>query len=201
MLVQEFLEKSARKLAGKEALVAGETRLTYGELDEASNRFARALRAGGVQYGDRVAVLMDNVAEAVTSIWGILKAGAVFLVINPTTKAPKISYILNNCRASALATGGSLIATIVGGSSTLGLAGLAFSQGLSGSWWLLVGVATPAAHHKLPRRNTHQFQLQFVAHAQHVTSPTRHIVEKDKGRYRAFPISVEGAIQIIATDA
>ena len=42
-------------------------------------------------------------------------------------------------RASAVATGGSLVATIVGGSSTLGLAGLAFGRGLTGSWWLLVG--------------------------------------------------------------
>ncbi len=42
-------------------------------------------------------------------------------------------------RSSGLAMGGSLAATIVGGSSTLGLAGLAFRQGLTGSWWLLVG--------------------------------------------------------------
>jgi SSS family solute:Na+ symporter len=42
-------------------------------------------------------------------------------------------------RASAVATGGSLVATIIGGSSTVGLAGLAYSQGLTGSWWLLVG--------------------------------------------------------------
>jgi len=42
-------------------------------------------------------------------------------------------------RASAVATGGSLASTIVGSSSTLGLAGLAFSRGLTGAWWLLVG--------------------------------------------------------------
>jgi SSS family solute:Na+ symporter len=42
-------------------------------------------------------------------------------------------------RASGISTGGSLIATIIGGSSTIGLAGLAFQKGLTGSWWLLVG--------------------------------------------------------------
>jgi SSS family solute:Na+ symporter len=42
--------------------------------------------------------------------------------------------------ASGLAIGGSLAATIVGGSSTLGLAGLGYSRGLTGSWWLLCGV-------------------------------------------------------------
>jgi len=53
---------------------------------------------------DRVAVLADNTPEAVVSIWAALKAEAAFLVINPTTKTDKVSYILNNCRASALVT-------------------------------------------------------------------------------------------------
>jgi amino acid adenylation domain-containing protein len=102
MLVHEFLERSAGRLPDKEALVAGDVRLTYRELDAAANRLARALGESGVEYGDRVAIFMDNVPESVISIWGILKAGATFLVINPTTKPKKISYILNNCRASAL---------------------------------------------------------------------------------------------------
>jgi len=103
MLVQEFLERSARRFPGKEALVAGDTRLTYEALDQMANRFAHALLESGVEYGDRVAVLMDNTAEAVVSMWGALKAGATFLIINPTTKTRKVTYILNNCRAAALA--------------------------------------------------------------------------------------------------
>jgi amino acid adenylation domain-containing protein len=104
MLVHHFLENSARRYPGKTALVAGRNRLTYRELDNAANRVARTLRDNGVDYGDRVAVLMDNTAESAVAIWGILKAGAVFLVINPTTKARKVEYILNNCRAAALIT-------------------------------------------------------------------------------------------------
>ena len=104
MLLQEFLEESAARHPGKEALVAGQRRLSYREIDVAANRLANALLACGVAEGDRVAVLMDNSPEAVVSIWGILKAGAVFLVINPTTKREKIRYILDNCRAAALIT-------------------------------------------------------------------------------------------------
>jgi SSS family solute:Na+ symporter len=48
-------------------------------------------------------------------------------------------FLVAGRRSGGLATGGSLAATILGGSSTLGLAGLAFAQGLTGSWWLLVG--------------------------------------------------------------
>ena len=104
MLVQEFLERSARRLPDKEALVAGDVRLTYRELDESANRLAHALHAAGVSYGDRVAVLMDNTAEAIVSIWAILKAGGTFLVVNPSTKTRKVAFILNDCRATALVT-------------------------------------------------------------------------------------------------
>ena len=104
MLVQEFLERSAARLPEKEALIAGERRITYAGLDGSANRLAHALRALGVRYGDRVAVLLDNSPETVISIFGILKADAVFLVVNPTTKTNKIEYILNNCRATALVT-------------------------------------------------------------------------------------------------
>jgi len=104
MLVHEFLERSAARLPEKEALIAGAQRVTYAELDESANRLAHALRSLGVAYGDRVAVLLDNSVETVVSIFGILKADAVFLVVNPTTKTDKIKYILNNCRATALVT-------------------------------------------------------------------------------------------------
>jgi long-chain acyl-CoA synthetase len=104
MLIHEFLERSAARLPEKEALIAGARRITYGELDASANRLAGALRSLGAGYGDRVAVILDNSIETVVSIFGILKADAVFLVVNPTTKTDKIRYILNNCRATALVT-------------------------------------------------------------------------------------------------
>jgi amino acid adenylation domain-containing protein len=133
MLLHEFLERSARRFPEKEALVAGDVRLTYRELDAAANRFAHALQKSGVDYSDRVAILMDNSAEAVVSIWGALKSGATFLVINPTTKTRKIAYILNNCRASALATH----------SSKLRLVGSAIAQTPSLRAVLLAGKKPP----------------------------------------------------------
>ena len=104
MQVEEFLELSARKTPDKTALVCQERRLTYRELEEQSNELAHALIAHGVARGDRVAICLENSVETVLSIFAILKAGAVFLVINPTTKPDKLTYILNNCRAVALIT-------------------------------------------------------------------------------------------------
>ncbi len=102
MLVQEFLENSAARLAGKTALIDGDRRLTYREVDGSADRLAHSLSELGVDRGERVAILLDNSPETVISIFGILKADAVFVVINPTTKSEKLAYIFNNCRATAL---------------------------------------------------------------------------------------------------
>jgi amino acid adenylation domain-containing protein len=102
--VERFLEDSARLRADKVALVCSGRRLTYRELDEAANRLARGLREHGVERGDRVAIHLENSVEAVISIFAVLKAGGVFVVVNPTTKADKLAFILNNCRATALVT-------------------------------------------------------------------------------------------------
>mgnify|MGYP001064100678 CR=1 FL=1 len=104
MQVETFLELSAQRFPDKTALVCGNRRLTYSQIEEQCNRFAHALMAEGVERCDRVAVYLDNSVEAVISIFSSLKAGAVFLMVNPTTKVEKLTYILNDCRAKALIT-------------------------------------------------------------------------------------------------
>lgn len=102
MPVNHFLEESTRNYPDKVALITTRGRYTYREIDEMSNKVAHSLLSEGLKRGDRVAVFMDNSMEAVVSLFGILKAGGVFLMINPTTKSEKLTYILNNCRATAL---------------------------------------------------------------------------------------------------
>jgi len=99
MQVESFLEDSARRTPAKTALVCGERRLTYAQLEQSCNRLARALIAGGVERGDRVAVHLENSVEAVVSIFAILKAGAVVVMVNPATKPDKLTYLLNHARA------------------------------------------------------------------------------------------------------
>lgn len=106
MQVESFLELSARRFPDKTALVCGSRRLTYTEVDVRANRLAHGLAAGGVERGDCVVVCLKDSVEAVVSIFAILKAGSVFVVVNPTTKPNKLTYILNNCRAKALITDG-----------------------------------------------------------------------------------------------
>ena len=104
MLVQGFLEDSSRRHPEKTALICDGLRFSYRTIDERSNRLAHALIATGVQRGDRVAICLENSAEAAISVFGILKSDATFLMINPTVKTEKLAHILNNCRAVALIT-------------------------------------------------------------------------------------------------
>jgi len=101
-LVQDFLRRSAARLPDKVALVCDGRRWTYAELDRATNRLAQGLRARGVRRGDRVALCLPNSADAVLGIFAVMKAGAVFVMLNPTTKREKLAYVLRDCAASAL---------------------------------------------------------------------------------------------------
>jgi long-chain acyl-CoA synthetase len=100
--VEQFLEKNAGRFPDKTALVCGTERLSYRELDRLSSRFANALVAHGVRRGDRVVVCLDNSSEAVISIFAVLKAGAVFVMLDHTMKSERLHYILNDCGATAL---------------------------------------------------------------------------------------------------
>jgi long-chain acyl-CoA synthetase len=111
MQVEEFLERSADATPGKTALVCDRHRLTYTEIETLANKLAHALIERGLQRWDRVAVYANNSVETVVAIFAILKAGGIFLLINPTTKQDKLSYILDNCRATMLITTQKLLST------------------------------------------------------------------------------------------
>lgn len=102
MQVEQFLEHSAARLPEKIALVCGASRLTYREVDHESDRVARLLSEHGIRRGDRIVIYLENSVETVVSVFAVLKAGAVFVVANPSVKADKLRYLLDNSRAAAL---------------------------------------------------------------------------------------------------
>jgi amino acid adenylation domain-containing protein len=108
MLLHRFLERTAARLPGKTALVCDGASRTYREIDERAERLAAVLRTRGVRRGDRVAIFMENCAEAVEAIYAALKAGAVFMPVNPLTKSDKLAFMLNDARAACLVTHSSL---------------------------------------------------------------------------------------------
>ena len=102
MLIHEYLIETARRLPEKIALVSGNTRLKYSTIDEKSNRLARALIQIGCQKQDRIIVFIGNSPETVISVYGVMKAGGVFILINPTQKSQKLNYIINDTDAETV---------------------------------------------------------------------------------------------------
>jgi len=101
-VVHDFLATSAARLPDKVALICGSRRLTYGEIEGRANRVAEALRSRGIHRGDRVVICLGNSVELVAAIFGVLKAGGTFVVVNANTKQERLAYIANDCGADAL---------------------------------------------------------------------------------------------------
>jgi len=101
-LITDLLRNSACRYPDKPALVFGDVRLTYSEIEQATNRFANVLLRSGFQRADRAVILLENSPAVVIAMLGAVKAGGVFSIVNPTTKAKRLAYIVDNCQARVL---------------------------------------------------------------------------------------------------
>lgn len=104
MLVNHFLENSAARLPDKVALICDDRRLTYREINSSADQLAATLIDMGIKRKDRIVIFLDNSVESVISLFGILKAGAIFIMLNPTMKSKKLNYILKDSGACVLIT-------------------------------------------------------------------------------------------------
>ncbi|MFC9789643.1 amino acid adenylation domain-containing protein [Rhodococcus sp. NPDC127528] len=78
------------------ALVAGDRELTYRELDERSNRVARALIDAGIGPEAFVALALPRSVESVLGVWSVTKAGGAFLPIDPAYPADRIEHMVSD---------------------------------------------------------------------------------------------------------
>jgi long-chain acyl-CoA synthetase len=87
------------------ALVVGDRRITFAELDARSSQVAQAFSAAGVGFGDRVAFIEKNGVEFFEVICGLAKLGAVAVPVNWRLAAPEILHIVNDSQAKAVLVG------------------------------------------------------------------------------------------------
>jgi long-chain acyl-CoA synthetase len=100
-----FLASHAATMGAKDALVCDGERLSFRELEHSTNRMAHALRAAGVQTGDRVAVYLPNGIDFVRAFIASIKAGALAVPVNLPLSAPEITHILGDCTPRAVFIG------------------------------------------------------------------------------------------------
>jgi long-chain acyl-CoA synthetase len=102
MKLASFLAAHARATPDKAAVICGEERLTFGELDRTTDRLANALRSKGVGIGDRVAIQLQNTVEFVRAFMAITKAGGIAVPVNTRLAPGEIAYILADSAPKAV---------------------------------------------------------------------------------------------------
>lgn len=100
--VPEFLTRSAEKFREHVAIYFDGAEMTYGQLDDLINRFARALLELGVKKGEKVAILLPNVPQVIIACQAVLRIGAITAMNNPLYTESELTYQLNDTGASLL---------------------------------------------------------------------------------------------------
>jgi fatty-acyl-CoA synthase len=98
----DFLKRAMVAHGAKEAIVCGDVRLTYAQFGERVRRWANAMRALGVEKGDRVALLSQNCHRVLEAFFGAPLVGAILMPLNFRLVADDFHYILNHGGARAV---------------------------------------------------------------------------------------------------
>ncbi len=113
MNLKQMLEQSAKRYGDKTAIAMGDSRLSYAQLDEASNKVANALKGMGVGKGDRVAMLLPNSPEFVTAYFGVVKAGGIAVPLDIRYRLDELTSLIDNFQPKVLVSGSPALETIV----------------------------------------------------------------------------------------
>ncbi|CRK56719.1 Siderophore biosynthesis non-ribosomal peptide synthetase modules @ Bacillibactin synthetase component F [Alloactinosynnema sp. L-07] len=100
----ELFQERAAATPNAVAVVAGETAVTYRELDERANRLAHVLRREGARPGTIVALALPRASELVVALLAVLKTGAAYLPLDPEHPAARVDYMLGDARPALLVT-------------------------------------------------------------------------------------------------
>src|SRR3569833_2041268 len=95
-LVQELFEEQVRSRADVSAVVHGERRMSYAELNRRSNQLARYLRNQGIGPDEVVGICVERSLEMVVGLLGILKAGGAYLPLDPNYPTERLQHMLED---------------------------------------------------------------------------------------------------------
>jgi long-chain acyl-CoA synthetase len=102
MRVEDLLSESAARAPEHTAVVCPRGRWSYGQIDAASDRFARVLHDAGAEHGDRVLICLDNSIDTIVALFGALKAGCIFIIVNPHARPEHVCGLLTDSGARVL---------------------------------------------------------------------------------------------------
>jgi amino acid adenylation domain-containing protein len=104
MRIHDGFERQAKANPNANAVMEGESRVTYGELNRQANQLAHYLRQEGLRPGAPAAVFLDRGTAAVRAVLAIAKAGGVFLPLDPSHPASRTRHILEDSGSELVLT-------------------------------------------------------------------------------------------------
>ena len=100
----ELFERQVERDPAAIAVTSGEREVSYGELNERANRVARHLRELGIGAESRVGLLVDRGIEMVVGLFGIIKAGAAYVPLDPSYPQARLEYMVRDAALSVVLT-------------------------------------------------------------------------------------------------
>ena len=97
-----LLSNAASQFPNRDALVCGDQRLSWRDVLDQTGQLALGMAERGIRSGDRVAMLIGNCNEFVTTLFAITRLGAIAVPISIREQTPGLAYMLNDCSASML---------------------------------------------------------------------------------------------------
>lgn len=120
--LSNFVSQAATSWRDRPALVDGEVRLTWADLDKLSNQVASLLLRKGIPKGARVGLVAAKSARIIAAVHGVLKAGCVCVPIDASSPVARMSVILEDCAPAAIFGSAEILSQLVVSSSPLKIA-------------------------------------------------------------------------------
>ena len=105
-LLQDWVTLQAGRRPDAPAVLGGTDALTYGGLEDLSNRVASALKEEGCLKGDRVCLLMPKSPTAIACLLGIYKADCLYVPLDPGCPALRLGMIIASCESRFILAAG-----------------------------------------------------------------------------------------------
>lgn len=100
--IHQLFEEQVERAPGSTAIKCGDRKLTYGELNAASNRLANYIRSLGIGPEVRVGICLERSIEMVIAMLATLKAGGAYVPLDPKYPGERLQYMLADSRAQLL---------------------------------------------------------------------------------------------------
>ncbi|NEP55209.1 MAG: long-chain fatty acid--CoA ligase, partial [Moorea sp. SIO3C2] len=103
-LLSQILDQSAARFPERDAFRCNGQGLTYKQLLQQANGLAHVLVDYGVKRGDRVGIYLNKSLESAIALYGIWKAGAAYVPLDPSAPIARTAYAINHCGIRHLIT-------------------------------------------------------------------------------------------------